>query len=179
MRAIAAVTLLLLSSATISKDYDRNLYGRWIDFDKDCQNTRQEVLIAESLAPVTLDTKKCKVLTGLWYDPFTGKEFTSPTKLDIDHFVPLKEVHLSGGGNWSSDKRKEYANDIDYPYTLIAVSLSANRSKGARDPANWMPPNKSFHCDYIRTWVAIKARWDLSIDKKEQAKIDEVLNTCN
>jgi hypothetical protein len=30
------------------------------------------------------------------------------------------------------------------------VSASANRSKGARDPAVWLPPNQEFHCEYVR-----------------------------
>jgi hypothetical protein len=31
----------------------------------------------------------------------------------------------------------------------LAVSRSANRSKGAKDPAQWMPQNVAFHCEYI------------------------------
>ena len=44
--------------------YNRADYKHWIDADKDCQNTRQEVLIAESLERVTLDKKGCKVVKG-------------------------------------------------------------------------------------------------------------------
>ena len=68
--------------------YDRRLYEHWIDADGDCQNTRQEVLIAESLEPVTLDSSGCHVESGRWLDSFTGQEFSDPANLDIDHMVP-------------------------------------------------------------------------------------------
>ena len=68
--------------------YNRKLYGGWIDQDGDCQNTRHEVLIAESTVPVTLDAKGCRVVSGRWQDPYTGRVFTDPRPLDIDHFIP-------------------------------------------------------------------------------------------
>lgn len=159
--------------------YDRTLYGGWIDWDGDCQDTRQEVLIAESLEPVKLDAKRCRVVSGKWYDPFTDRYYTDPRKLDIDHFVPLKEVHRSGGSSWGTAQKRAYANDLSDPKTLIAVSASANRSKKDKDPANWLPPNSAFHCEYVKTWVEIKKEWGLEMDAAEAAKVKELLTGCN
>ena len=131
--------------------YNRKLYGGWIDQDGDCQNTRHEVLIAESTVPVTLDAKGCRVVSGRWQDPYTGRVFTDPRPLDIDHFIPLAEVHRSGGHAWTPAQRRQYANDLSHPDTLIAVSASANRSKRDRDPAHWLPPNGAYRCGYLKT----------------------------
>ena len=152
--------------------YDRDLYGGWVDADRDCQNTRHEVLIAESAVPVTLDARGCRVVAGRWEDPYTGRVFTDPRRLDIDHFIPLAEVHRSGGHAWTPAQRRRYANDLLNPNTLIAVSASANRSKSDRDPAHWLPPNRSYRCEYLRTWVGLKRHWRLSADQREKAFLD-------
>ena len=90
--------------------------------------------------------------------------------LDIDHLVPLKEAHISGGSAWSTEKKRRYANDLSYPATLIAVSSRENRSKGARDPASWLPSNCAYHCEYVRSWKEVKARWELGSDVGREQK---------
>ena len=46
------------------------------------------------------------------------------------------------------------------------MSRSANRSKGSKDPASWLPENESFHCTYIQTWITVKEKYSLEIDSK-------------
>ena len=148
--------------------YDRSLYKHWVDADGDCQDTRQEVLISESLRPVVLDDRGCRVVSGEWKDLYTGQTFTDPSRLDIDHFIPLGEAHRSGADTWTPEQRQAFANDLMHEHSLIAVSASANRSKGDRDPANWLPPDESFHCEYIKRWVAVKAYFNLRMDATER-----------
>jgi hypothetical protein len=160
--------------------YERSLYKHWVDADGDCQNTRQEVLIAESIVPVTFaDGRRCTVLSGEWHDPYTGQVFTDPRKLDVDHMVPLAEAHNSGGYGWDAKRRQAFANDLSHPDTLIAVSLSANRAKGDKDPARWLPANAAFRCTYVVEWLDVKKRWDLAIDRAERSEIDNVLADCD
>ena len=172
------ILLLWASTLPAQDDYDRRLYRHWIDADGDCQNTRHEVLIAESLVPVVLDSTGCRVVFGWWLCPYTFKLFNDPGKLDIDHFIPLKEAHLSGGNQWGEAKRRLYANDLSHPHSLIAVSLRANRSKGAKDPAEWMPPNKAYHCQYVATWLALKYHWQLALDAKEKRFLADKIGSC-
>ena len=159
-----------------SSTYDRTQFGRWIDADGDCQNTRHEVLIEESLIPVTFKTsRQCFVTSGQWHDPYTGRVFTDPSLLDVDHVVPLKEAFDSGAKEWSRDKMVRYFNDLEHKDHLIAVDRSANRSKGARDPARWLPPNQDYHREYIRIWQKIKKDWGLSSDPEEARVIERIL----
>ena len=156
--------------------YDRDDYmTSWLDADRNCVNARHEVLAIESLIPPTFSASGCTVVAGLWYDPFTGQEFTSPGDLDIDHFVPLAEAHKSGAWEWEADKKSAYANDLLNAKALIAVSASANRAKGSDDPALWLPPNADFHCEYVKDWTEIKRRHELHMDVAERAAIEGVL----
>jgi len=142
--------------------YDRSEWDRWRDSDSDCQDTRQEVLIAESEVPVTFKTKKqCKVATGRWLCNYTGTLIEDPSLLDIDHMVPLKAAHEAGGWRWDRDRKRLYSNHLADPSHLIAVTASSNRSKGARGPAVWMPPRSEFWCEYLKAWVGVKREWGL------------------
>jgi hypothetical protein len=51
-------------------------------------------------------------------------------------------------------------------------------SKGADDPAHWLPENRQYRCTYVRDWVAVKERWNLSMDQAEQRAVQLVQTTC-
>jgi hypothetical protein len=160
--------------------YDRDDWPQWIDADGDCQDTRHEVLIEESLSPpVFADDRRCRVVAGTWRDAYSGLFYTDPAILDIDHFVPLAEAHRSGGWRWTTDQKRDYANDLIDPNHLIAVHQSLNRQKGAQTPATWRPPDRSAWCGYASAWIAIKARWTLSIAADERAALVEMRAYCS
>jgi len=150
-------------------EYDRSAWPHWIDADGDCQNTRHELLIAESKEPVSFKARRpCKVSRGLWQDAYTGELITNADKLDVDHLVPLAEAHRSGGFAWSESKRRAFANDMA---GLVLTRRALNQSKGDRDPAHWMPPEPELRCAYARRWMAIKQRWELERDALEDAAL--------
>ena len=176
IKLLIPVFLLISFTALACESYERKAWKHWIDEDRDCQNARHEVLIEESMGPVLFKSDEgCSVLSGNWIDPYSGLEITDATTLDIDHLVPLKEAHESGGFAWDTEKRRSYANDLVDPNHLIAVSRGLNRQKGASDPAEWLPPNLKYQVAYAQAWVGVKLRWDLTADKRELAALRALL----
>ena len=160
-------------------DYDRGDWKHWVDEDGDCQNARHEVLVHESLVDVNFkEPDNCQVATGEWLDPFTGETITDATKLDVDHMVPLKNAHDSGGWAWDKDRKKAYANYMMYEDHLIAVTASANRKKGAKGPEDWKPSNEAYWCDYAKGWIEIKSQWKLTATNSEWTALQEMTETC-
>ena len=137
-------------------------------------NTRAEVLIEESLAEPVLDD--CKVVSGQWIDPWSGIQFEDAGNMEIDHHVPLANVHVSGSSAWTDEQRREFYNDLE---NLNALSQEINRSKGARSPDDWQPPDETSHCAYARQWEIVKDKYQLSFTPAERQALDEMLSTCS
>ena len=136
--------------------------------------------MAESMAGLDFRTdRKCRVTSGEWLAPYTGTVVNDPSELDIDHMVPLGNAHLSGAWNWSAEQRERYANHLDDPQHLIAVTARANRSKGARGPEEWKPDDRSYWCQYATDWITIKSTWALTVTQDEHDALVEMLNTCS
>ena len=91
---LPAVTLAPTGTATVLRvtvsavpatlpDYDRNDWKQWTDADRDCQDARNEVLIAESRTAVAYRTdRKCRVAAGEWLAPYTNTIVTDPSRLE-------------------------------------------------------------------------------------------------
>ena len=174
--ANAAEKITLVMADDHNLGYMRTLFKHWIDADKDGCNTRYEVLIAEAIIKPIIG-KGCYLSGGKWRSPYDAKVFTNPTGLDIDHMVPLAEAWRSGAWAWTAAQRMAYANDLDDPRTLVAVTASLNRSKGDKDVAQWLPPKAQ--CTYISNWIAVKWRFDLTVDPAETAFLRTKISECN
>lgn len=167
-----------------SLPYDRQRdFGGWSTAGGDpaCLDVRGQVLATQSLSSAftTLPTGSlCHVTVGFWIDPYTGASFFEATKMDIDHVVPLKEAWQSGAAHWTKAARRAYANDVTDPGHLLAVSAAANRSKGDRDPAQWLPPDPTFKCRYLEIWIGVKSTWHLAADQAEFEALLSGLQGC-
>ena len=163
---ILIINLIIIIAIRFSfaNEYNRKNWKHWTDEDKNCLNTRHELLKSTSLVKVVLNKKGCIVLNGSWFDPYSGKYYTNSRRLDIDHIVPLKEAYLSGGSKWTKKQKEVFANDID---NLIPVLARENRQKGAKDFAKWLPSNENYVCKYIESFVSIKKKYKLILDVEE------------
>jgi len=171
-----SVTRMPSNNSTSISKYNRKSWPHWVDNDHDCQNTRTEILIRDSLAPVKFKRNKgCNVTWGKWLDPYTTRTFTKASDIDIDHIIPLAHAHSSGGKSWSRGKKRKFAND---PENLLAVEDNANQQKGSKSPVQWMPENKRYHCIYLRKWKYLKAKYNLSETKEERDYIAFRLENC-
>jgi hypothetical protein len=61
---------------------------------------------------------------------------------------------------------------------LLAVDAKLNRQKGDGDAATWLPPLKSYRCEYVSRQVAIKYKYSLWVTSPEKAAIVRVLEKC-
>ncbi len=151
------------------------LFAVWIDADNDGCDTREEVLRSESLTGNDGQTSGCLPDPGSWFSAYDNTETDDPTQLDVDHLVSLKETWDSGAWAWTPERRIAYANDLTDGRTLVAVASTSNRSKGDRDPSNWLPDDDSV-CQYVADWIAVKARWSMSMDESEHGRLRNLIN---
>ena len=160
--------------ADTSVPYNRKDYKHWISIQGAC-DTRETALVRDGSDVVT-DPSTCKVTSGSWVDPYSGETFTDAKKMDIDHLIPLQYAHQHGGASWDAAKKQAYANDLDT--VLLTVSARENRSKGAAGPGEYMPPLKSYRCEYSQRWVAVSEKYGLTVGKADRQALNSGLSSC-
>jgi len=178
-KLVSADARSILSSIKVENEYQtgykRKLFIHWADLDGNGCDTREEVLMRDSVSKPQVDSYRCYVVAGDWVSPYDGAKLGDRGDVDIDHVVALKEAWDSGAWAWSESQRKAYANDMTDRRTLIAVTDRVNVSKSDKDPSNWMPPLRSYWCTYLADWISVKARWGLSMDQSEFGRINNLL----
>lgn len=159
---------MILININLVTAYERKNWKHWIDEDKDCKNTRHEILESRSKVKVTYKKNKrgnCLVGTGEWDDFYYPEKLTSAKKIDVDHVIPLKHASDAGGKHWTKKEKTRFAND---PENLVLTNLKYNRQKGAKTIAEWLPVYKDYACRYVQKWFYLKNKYSLSISKDEE-----------
>ena len=68
--------------------------------DGDCQNARNEVLLAERLAAIAYSPdRRCRAASGKWLVPYSGTVVTVLGELDIDPWFPRSTPAVEGSSN--------------------------------------------------------------------------------
>ncbi len=103
------------------------------------------------------------------------------TDITLDHHVALQDAHISGGCDWSSEIKNDFATDPD---NLNPTTRSFNSSKGSRTPDQLTGIVKSIidtddeKCDYATQHDAVKDEYDLTMTANEQATVTGWLSLC-
>lgn len=168
-------------------DYERDEWKHWNSVTS-CWDVREEVLYRDA-APgsvVLLDKNKnetgskanaCSIKSGSWVDVYSGKSFSDPSKLDIDHMIPLSYAAQHGGQGWDGKRKSEYANSMNTGH-LVTSSASQNRSKGDKGPSKWKPSDKASWCQYATNWISVSSAWGLTTTEADKKELASMLDTC-
>lgn len=157
---------------------EEQFYSSWPSIDG-C-SLRQRIL-RRDFTSATLDEDNCTVVSGLYTDPYSGKEFEFHEKseisrgIQIDHVVALSNAWQTGAQNLSDDERYALATD---PLNLIAAGAEANQDKSDGDASEWLPTNRLFQCEYVARQIAVKYKYHLWVTESERATMLTVLTEC-
>jgi hypothetical protein len=87
----------------------------------------------------------------------------------------LGDAWLKGAQELTEAQRMAFAND---PLNLQATDGPTDVQKGNSDAADWLPPNKSFHCNYVARQISVKATYELWVTQAEHDAMAHVLADC-
>ena len=163
--------------------YTRAQFGQtWADVDRNGCDTRNDILKRDLTGEVFKEkTRECVVLSGTLIDPFSGETINfvrgnlSSMEVQIDHVVALSNAWQTGAFKLTLKERTAFAND---PLNLLAVKGRLNSQKGDGDAATWLPPLKSFRCDYVSRQIAVKLKYKLWFTAPEKEAMIRILKNC-
>ena len=163
--------------------YTRAQFGQtWADVDRNGCDTRNDILKRDLTAEVfKVKTHECVILSGTLIDPYSGETINfvrgniSSMEVQIDHVVALSNAWQSGAFKLSIKDRTAFAND---PLNLLAVKGRLNSQKGDGDAATWLPPLKSYRCDYVSRQIAVKMKYKLWFTAPEKEAMVRILKSC-
>jgi hypothetical protein len=163
--------------------YTRAQFGQtWADVDRNGCDTRNDILKRDLTGQVYKEkTRECVVLSGTLIDPFSGETINfvrgnvSSMEVQIDHVVALSNAWQTGAVKLSIKDRTAFAND---PMNLLAVKGRLNSQKSDGDAATWLPPLKSYRCDYVARQIAVKIKYKLWFTAPEKEAMVRTLKSC-
>jgi hypothetical protein len=142
-------------------------------------DTRNDILRRDLVdIEIKPGTNDCVVASGVLNDPYTGAAIAfqrgrgTSRAVQIDHVVALSDAWQKGAQQWDEPTRRNFAND---PLNLQATSGPINEQKGDGDAATWLPPNKSYRCDYVSRIIDVKSGYGLWVTQAEHDAMARIL----
>jgi len=176
--AVAVLNELEVKGRAPKTGYERSQFGNGWEEINGC-DTRNIILNRDFTDTVVND--ECKVERGVLHDPYTGETIqfqrgqATSDEVQVDHVVALSDAWQKGAQGITKEVREQFAND---PLNLLAVKGEANQQKGDGDAATWLPPNKSFRCQYVARQIAVKRKYELWVTQAEKEAIYRILQGC-
>jgi hypothetical protein len=181
--ALALLETLPVKGRAPKTGYDREQFGQaWVDVDRNGCDTRNDMLNRDLTDIVHANSVPCKVQSGLLDDPYTGTEIpflrgqTTSSDVQIDHVVALSDAWQKGAQQLTAEQRLAFAND---PLNLQSTDGPTNQQKSDGDAATWLPPNKSYRCEYVARQISVKATYTLWVTQAEHDAMASILADCN
>jgi hypothetical protein len=181
--ALSIIETQVTKGRAAKTGYTRAQFGQtWADVDRNGCDTRNDILKRDLTGEIFREkTRECVVLSGTLIDPFSGETINfvrgnvSSMEVQIDHVVALSNAWQTGAFKLPIKERTAFAND---PLNLLAVKGRLNSQKGDGDAATWLPPLKSFRCDYVARQIAVKIKYKLWFTAPEKAAMVGILKSC-
>ncbi len=176
--AAVAIEKLPVKGKAPKTGYERSLFSDGWGQINGC--TVRNFILIRDLKSVTYRSN-CVVNTGVLNDPYTKKRINfrygvkTSSAVQIDHVVALSDAWQKGAQSLNANQRYGLYND---PLNLLAVDGPTNASKGDKDAASWLPPNKSYRCAFVARQIAVKLKYKLWLASAEKTTMNQVLSTC-
>ena len=167
MRSIIGVVALAILSGCLGT-------GKWEGLvvapeDRCSPYTKKDYPHSQALEPVLQD-----LYGGKLYDPYDKKVYRSKFDTHIEHIVATSEAHDSGLCRASASIKRRFASDLD---NLTLAWKKRNIEKSGKDAGEWLP--KHNRCWFAWRVVAVKRKYELTVDTDEMAALKTILDGCN
>ena len=180
---VDTIAKLAVKGRAAKTGYTRAAFGpAWSDVDRNGCDTRNDILNRDLSSIIyKVSSKDCVILSGILLDPYSGESIdflrgvSTSSDVQIDHVVALSNAWQTGAFKLTLAQRTAFAND---PGNLLAVKGRLNSQKGDGDAATWLPPRKSYRCEYVTKQVSIKAKYGLWLTAPEKEAMLRILKTC-
>ena len=176
-KVLAAVAVAAIAAVAFHALGDAGTPDRWRGLAVAPEDRCSPYSRADYRYSQSVEAQIVAAMGGRVYGPYTGRHFPSTQSTDIEHIVALSEAHDSGLCAAGPAVRRRFASD---PLNLTLATPEVNRcgafGKCARDPGQWLPPIN--RCWFAARIVAVKRRYDLTVDRREADSLERVLTAC-